>query len=101
MSSFNPISDAEIARSRAWGKYDILEGRDGDTVSRIRILFVGKTIVVAEEIMRNGKRYEGDECAWSLRCREWERVFCTRCDGDGFDLEHNGACGECCINETK
>jgi len=73
------LTDAAICRVKRWKPGTILEGTEyyvngASTTTRIRITAIGENGILARAIEEDGRRYDGYENLWTLRCREWKKV---------------------------
>jgi len=68
-------SDAEMCRENGWNVGCVLQGDEGNGVTRIVLTAVGEDKVLARAIMREGNTVRGErEGLWTLFLRTWSRV---------------------------
>lgn len=64
----------QLCRDRGWVRGTRLRGAEYKIVSVIELLYVGEQVLIAREIERDGKPYDGRESTWTLDAREWEEI---------------------------
>jgi len=67
-------ASADLCRARGWVAGDLLVGRDGSSVTTIRLCYVGEDVVLAKRVRVNGFSFDGRETFFNLELRKWRRV---------------------------
>lgn len=65
---------AAIARARGWGPGTVIEGDEGYGLTRLRIDYLGRRILIATALRDDHVYAEGEEGQWVLWCRCWGEV---------------------------
>ena len=69
------MNDAEKCRRNGWAPGTILEGREGNQITRIELTAVGRENVLAVAISENGEPKFGTcENLWALDMRRWRKI---------------------------